>query len=177
MGFAERRLTPESQLGRAGAWLATVTVANAGDAVYGALVMGVLLAADDARREGYAATIEAAAVVLALYWLTSLYAHSLGLRVRRGDPLSAGLVWRSCVHELPVVEGGVIPVLALLIAWAAGFAVTSGVTAALWTTAVVLVLLEVIAGLRSRGRKRMWPEAIAGAGMGLALIAVQVVLH
>jgi hypothetical protein len=171
------RAAIEPRLSWAGSRLVAITAANAGDAVYGALMIGVLLAADDARRVGYPATLEGAVVVLALYWLTSLYAHSVGLRVRSREPLNAALVWRSCVHELPVVEGGVIPVVTLLVAWAAGVTVASGVTAALWAAAVVVVLLEIVAGVRARGRKRLWLEALAGAAMGLALIALQLILH
>jgi hypothetical protein len=156
----------------------TVTAANAGDAVYGGLMIGVLLAAEDARHAGYPATIEGAAIVLALYWLTRLYAQTLGMRLRGREPLSVSLFWRSCVHELPIIEGAAIPVLALLVAWAAGFTVASGVTAALWVVAVVVVVvLEVVAGWRSRGRRRLWLQAVAGASMGLVLIALKLVLH
>lgn len=168
MGFAEPGLKSR---------LIGVTVANAGDAVYGALMIAVLLAADDARHAGYAATIEAAAVVLVLYWLTSLYAHTLGMRLRSGEPLGASLVWRTCVHELPILEGAVVPVLALLVAWAAGFGVSSGVTAALFVTVVVIVVLELVAGWRSRGRRRLWLEVAVGATMGLLVIALKFVLY
>jgi hypothetical protein len=162
---------------RAAGWFLTVALANAGEAVYGAVMIGVLLAAEDARREGYPATIEAAAVVLGLYLLTHLYTHTLGMRLRSGEPLSATLLWRGCIHELPTLEGALVPVLALLVMWAAGHAVTSGVTAALWTTAVVVVILELAAGWRSRKRDRLWLRAIFGATIGLALIALKLVLH
>jgi hypothetical protein len=165
------------RLARATQWLLTVAAANAGEAVHGAVMIGVLLAAEDARHEGYGATIEAAALVLALYWLTSLYAHTLGTRLRQREPLDAALVWRSCVHELPLLEGALLPVVALLVAWAAGFAVTSGVTAALWATVASIVVLEVIAGGRSRQRRGLSLQAVAGATMGLALIALKLVLH
>jgi hypothetical protein len=140
-------------------------------------MIGVLLAAEDARHAGYPATLEAAVVVVALYLLTRLYTQTLGMRLRGREPLSASLVWRSCVHELPIVEGAVIPILALLVAWAAGFNVGSGVTAALWVTAVVVVVLEVLAGWRARERRRLWPQAVAGASMGLVLISLKLVLH
>jgi len=140
-------------------------------------MIGVLLAAEDARREGYAATIEAAVVVLALYWLTSLYTHTLGARLRGRESLSPSLIWRSCVHELPILEGALIPVLALLVTWAAGLALTSGVTVALWTAVVCIVVLEVAAGWRARHRGGLWLQVAVGATMGLALIALKLVLH
>jgi len=165
------------RLSRATRWLLTVAGGNAGDAVYGTVMVGVLLAAEDARHEGYGATIEAAAIVLAIYWLTSLYTHTLGMRLQKGEPLDAGLVWRSCVHELPLLEGALVPVVALLVARATGFGVTSGVTAALWATAASIVVLEVAAGWRSRERRGLWRQAVAGATMGLALIVLKLVLH
>ena len=111
---------------RVGAWLVDVAAANAGRAVYGAVMVGVLLAAENARHEGYPATIEAAVIVLVLYWLTSFYTHALGERLQRRESLNATLLWRSCIHELPVMEGALIPVLVLLVAWATGFTVDSG---------------------------------------------------
>ncbi len=56
-----------ARLPRLASWLLDVTTANAGGAVYGAVMVGVLLAAEDARHEGYPATLEAAAIVLLLY--------------------------------------------------------------------------------------------------------------
>jgi hypothetical protein len=49
-------------------------------------MVGVLLAAEDARHVGYPATFEAAVIVLAIYLLTRLYTHSLGDRMRAGSP-------------------------------------------------------------------------------------------
>ncbi|HST19124.1 MAG TPA: hypothetical protein VLK36_15770 [Gaiellaceae bacterium] len=161
---------------RAAALLLTSAAENAGGAVYGAVMVGVLLAAEDARHEGYGATIEATLVVLALYWLTSLYTQTLGIRMRRREPMNVELLWRSCIHELPVLEGGLLPVVTLLVAWAAGFAVTSAATAGLWAAAVSVVLLELAVGWRSRQR-RIWLQAIVGVSIGLALIALKLVLH
>ena len=151
---------------------------NAEGAVYGAVLVGVLFAAEDARRVGYPETVGAAAVVLALYWLTGLYAHNLGVRLQTRDSVNRRLFWRSCVHELTIIEGGFIPVLAVLVAWAAGASVTGGVRAAVWTTAVVIVSLEVVAGWRARlGPKRRWLQSSVGVVTGLAVIALQVILH
>ncbi len=141
-------------------------------------MIGVLLAAEDPRSEGYPETIVGATIVLVLYWLTSFYTHTLGARLQTREPLTKTLFWHGCLHELPIIEGAVVPVLVLLIAWVAGAAVTTGITAALWTVALGIVTLEVAAGWRARLRPQgLCFQAAAGAVMGLAIIALKLVLH
>ena len=163
---------------RAASWLLGVAVGNAEAAVYGAVLIGVLLAAEDARHVGYPETIAAAAVVLALYWLTGFYAYILGVRLQTREAVSRRLFWRGCVHELPLIEGGAIPLVAVLVAWVAGASVTGGVTAAVWTTALTIVTLEVVAGWRARLEpRRLWLQAAAGVVIGTAIIVLKLMLH
>ncbi len=170
--------TRQARLPRFGAWLLDVTTANAGGAVYGAVMIAVLLAAEDALHEGYPATIEAAAIVLAVYWLTNLYAHALGARLQRREPLNLKLLWHSCLHELPILEGALVPVVVLLVAWAAGLAVSSGASIALWTAAGTIVALEAAAGWRARqGPRDFWLQIALGTVIGLALVGLKLVLH
>jgi hypothetical protein len=142
------------------------------------MVIGVLLAAENARRVGYPDTIGAAVLVLALFWLVGIYAHDLGERLQKREQVNLRQVLRSCVHELTIVEGGFIPVVVLLVAWAAGVSVTHGVTAAVWTAAVGVIVLEVAAGWRARLRpRRFWLQACSGIVMGLAIVALNLLLH
>ena len=151
---------------------------NVEGAVYGTVLVGVLFAAEDARRVGYAETLAAAVLTLALYWLAGFYAHELGLRLLRSEQVNLTLIWRSCVHELPLIEGGLIPVLALLVAWAAGATVTGGVTTAVWATAATIVALEVVAAWRARLRpKRLLLQTGSGVAMGFAIVALKLMLH
>ena len=168
---------PDSRVRAATAWLVRVTSDNAAGAVYGTVMIGVLLAAERAQHEGYGTTIGAALIVLAVYWLASLYTYVLGTRLRTRAPLTAAVIWRSCIYELPLIEGALVPLLVLVIAWAAGAGVASGVTAAIWTAAVSLVVLEVVAGWRSGlPAGRLWLQAAAGALIGAAIIALKLVL-
>lgn len=163
---------------RAAAWLLSLAAANVEGAVYGTVVIGVLFAAEDAPRVGYPETLEAAALVLALYWLTGFYAHELAIRVRGREQVNLKLLWRSGLHELTIIEGGLIPVLALLLAWAAGATVTVGVAAAVWTTAATIIALEVAAGRRAGlGPKRLLLQAGAGVAVGLAIVGLKLMLH
>jgi hypothetical protein len=163
---------------RAAAWLAAAAAANAEGAVYGAVMIGVLLAAEDPRRETYAETLGATALVVVLYWLTSLYTHILGVRLRTHEPLRGVLIRRSVVHELPIIEGAVVPMVVLVLAWATGSSLTGGVRVAVLATAVSIVGLEIAAGWRAQPRgANLWLRAAAGAVAGLAVVAVKVILH
>ncbi len=171
---------PAAQRGirRAAAWLAAAAASNAEGAVYGAVMIGVLLAAEDARQETYAETIAATAIVVALYWMTSLYTHILGIRLRTNEPLNGSLIRRSMVHEFPVIEGAVSPVVVLVLAWATGASVTRGVRVAVFATAISIVVLEVAAGWRAKPRgQTIWLRATMGAIAGLGIVGLKVVLH
>jgi hypothetical protein len=154
------------------------TAENVEGAVYGAVVIGVLFAAEDGPRVGYLETVEAAVLILVLYWLTGFYAHELAIRVHRREQVNLRLIWRSCLHELSIIEGGLIPVLALLVAWASGASVRIGVWAAVWTTAVTIVALEVAAGCRARpGFKPLLLQASVGVAIGSAIVVLKLMLH
>lgn len=170
--------TADTRVRRALGWLAEVTLDNAAGAVYGTVMLGVLLASEDPVNVGYTDTIGAALVVLALYWLTHLYTYTLGTRLRTGEPLNTRVFWRSCIHELPVVEGALLPLVVLLVSWAAGASVSTGVTIATWTAAIAILVLEFIAGWRSHlGLERLWLQAVMGTLIGFAIIGLKLLLH
>jgi hypothetical protein len=163
---------------RAAAWLGSVAFDNAEGAVYGVLLIGVLLATEDTHHETYGETIAAVSMVVALYWVTRLYTHLLGVRLRAKEPLGATLIWRSAVHELPVIEGAMTQMVVLLVAWATGASLTSGVNVTIAATVISMVLLEIAAGWRTKPRQAaIWLRVALGVLMGLAVVAVKVVLH
>ena len=76
------------------------------------------------------------------------------------------------------MQGAALPLAALTIGWITGAALQTAVTAALWSTVVGLVVLELIAGVRSRASAReLALEGCAGATMGIAILALKIVLH
>ncbi len=88
------------------------------------------------------------------------------------------MFWRSCSHELPIIEGAAVPIVALLVAWAAGATVSSGVSAALWTAVISIVGLEFIAARRAHLPPRvLWLQIGAGVIIGSAILALKLVLH
>lgn len=176
---AELSLTDHPRpIRRAAAWLASGIFGNAEGALYGVMLIGVLLAAEDAHHETYAETIASAAIVILIYWWTRIYTHVLSVRLQTRETLGRGLMWRSAVHELPVVEGAIVQVLVLLVSWVTGVSLATGVKATAAAMVVSIVGLEIAAGWRTGSRKRsVWFSGVVGAVIGLGVVGVKVVLQ
>jgi hypothetical protein len=146
--------------------------------VYGPITVGALLAAESAQRETYGETIGAVAIALLAYWLEHSYATYTSRRLREGKPLELAELGRTLARELSIVVGAAIPLVSLLAWWAAGGRLTSAVTAAVWTAAAVILVIEVLIGLRARltGRDLVAQTAL-GATLGVLVIALRAVLH
>jgi hypothetical protein len=151
---------------------------NVGGLVYGTIAVAALLAAESAQRETYAETVGAVLIALALYWLAHSYAEYTAQRIKRAEKLRFTAFGRTMVHQLWILLGAAIPLLTLLVWWAAGSRLTTAVTAAIWSAAAVLGLVELAAALRAHLTGR---ELIAQIGLGLVLgllvIAIKLVLH
>jgi hypothetical protein len=117
-------------------------------------------------------------IALWLYWLAHAYADVLGHRLQTHERLSPKVLWRALRDEAMILKGAAPPLLALLLAWALGAAQSTGVEAALWTAVASLVAFELLAGIRARASPgELMLEAGIGLTMGLAIIALKVVLH
>ena len=140
---------------------------NPGSAIYGTIAVGALLAAESVRRETYARNIEAVVITLLLYWLAHSYADLAAERLRSGAELTVGRLVRTMLDELPLLAGATIPLATLLICWAAGTRLSVAVIAALWTSAAIVVLIELTAGVRGRLAARQFIAlALIGALRG-----------
>ena len=149
-----------------------------GAIVYGTIAVGVLLAAESVKRETYAETIGAVAIAILLYWLSHAYSDFTEYRLKHNQRLTLDGLARTLAHELRIVVGAAIPLLALLICWVAGVGLASAVTAAIWTAAATIVAVEVAAGVRAE----LSPAALAaqvavGTMFGLLVIAIKLLLH
>jgi hypothetical protein len=151
---------------------------NPSGVVYGVIVIGALLAAESGRHEGYPDAIASAAIAAGLFWLAHAYAGVLGRRLTHGGHLTAAALGRALVHDWALVRGAAIPLLALLVAWAAGADQESAVTAALWSAIASLVVFELIAGIRSRATSaELVLEVGVGLAMGMAILLLKIILH
>ena len=82
------------------------------------------------------------------------------------------------VREVSVLVGAAIPLLALVVWGVTGAPLTSAVNAAIWTSAAMILVIEVISGVRAdlSGRDLV-KQSTLGALMGVLIIALKIVLH
>lgn len=151
---------------------------NPSGVVYGIIVIGALLAAESGRHETYLDTIASAVIAAALYWLAHSYATVLGRRLSAHEPLTAGALRRALAHDWALIRGAAVPLLVLALAWAAGAAQATAVTAALWSVIASLIAFELIAGIRSRATpSELVLQGCVGVTMGLGILALKIILH
>ena len=155
-----------------------VPAGNAAGVVYGVITVGALMAAESGRHESYLDAIGSALVATILYWLAHAYADLLGRRLASGERLTARALGSALVHDWAIVRGAAIPLLALVIAWLVGAGQEAGVTAALRTAVVTVVVFELIAGARAKSTPgELALKACVGVTMGLAILALKGILR
>ncbi|HLB21520.1 MAG TPA: hypothetical protein VK605_05385 [Solirubrobacteraceae bacterium] len=165
---------------RKSGWLTKrlVPTGNAAGVIYGIITVGALMAAESGRHESYLDTVASALVATMLYWLAHAYADLLGRRLATGDRLTAGTLARALAHDWAIVRGAALPLLALVIAWTAGASQEAGVTAALRTAVVTVVLFELVAGVRAKSTAgELVLKGAVGVTMGLAILALKGILR
>lgn len=150
---------------------------NLSGAIYGTITAGALLAVESAYRQTLAQAVSALAITLALYWLAHTYASLLEQRLRTATRWTPRDFLTGLVHEWPIVQGAVIPMLVLVGASVAGASVRTAEYAALASSAVLLLVLELVAGLRASLRGvEVAADVAVGSVLALGLIALKAVM-
>jgi hypothetical protein len=151
---------------------------NPAGVVYGVITVGALMAAESGRHESYLDALASALVATLLYWLAHAYADLLGDRLSTGEPLTVKVLARALGRDWAIVRGAAVPLLALVIAWLVGADQESGITAALRTAIVTVVVFELLAGIRARSTPgELLLKVGVGVTMGLAILAVKGILR
>jgi hypothetical protein len=146
--------------------------------VYGTITVGALLAAESDLHDTYPETVGSVVVALLIYWLAHSYAELLGHRLATRERLTVGALGHALGRDWAIVRGAGGPLLALLIAWAAGATQEAAITVALWICAGSLVVFELLAGMRARARPaELALELCVGVAMGVGVIALRLILH
>jgi TM2 domain-containing membrane protein YozV len=151
---------------------------NPSRVIYGIIAIAALLAAESGLHETYLDTVASAAIAAVLYWFAHAYAELLGLRLALHERLTVGALGRALAHEAAILRGALVPLAVLAVGWIVGAQQQTAVTAALWSAIASLLVFELIAGLRAHASARELAfEGCIGAAMGVAIIALKIVLH
>jgi hypothetical protein len=151
---------------------------NPGGAVYGIITIGALLAAESGAHETYAETIGSAVIAMLLYWIAHSYSDVLGLRLSEQEPFGWGRLWQTFTRDWAIVKGASVPLLALVVAWAAGAEQATALAIGVWTAVASLIAFELAAGIRAQARPAaLVREVIVGATMGFAILALRALVH
>jgi VIT1/CCC1 family predicted Fe2+/Mn2+ transporter len=151
---------------------------NPGIAVYGAIAVAALLAAESPVRETYAKTVAAVVITLLLYWAAHSYGDLVEERLETGRRLSLGVIARAMRHSVSMLTGAAIPLLPIILWWITGGSLSGAVLAAEWTCAIMIVVIEVAAGIKGKlsGRELAWQISL-GAMLGVMVMLLRVLLH
>jgi hypothetical protein len=142
------------------------------------VLIGALLAAESGSHDTVADTLGSALIALGIYWLAHSYSEVLGRRLASPGRLTVGMLWRALRDEWAIVEGAAIPLVALVLAWAAGATQETAVTVALWSAVGSLIVFELVAGIRSNAtRSELALDVLVGMAMGLAIVILKIILH
>lgn len=154
------------------------TLRNSGGLVYGTILVATLLSAESPRQETYPRTEGAVAVALILYWVTIAYAHYAGERLEREELFSWSGFRQSALREVTLLYGAAVPFVLILVFWAAGAALSTAVSVAIWVAAAAIVATEVMIGVRAKLKGTdMARQTALGVVLGLLVTALRVLLH
>jgi hypothetical protein len=176
----QRELAKQGRFDRIGSLALRALAPRDGEvgAIYGLILVGSLMAAESYKRESHLDVLLSAAITMIVYWLAHAYSLALGRRIERSEALSLRSLSHSLRDSTSVLQGATVPLLALLIAWAAGVSSQTAIDIALWSTVGTLVGLELIAGIRAKQRPlELLLSCCIGAGLGAAVLALKALLH
>jgi hypothetical protein len=153
-------------------------LANPAAGVYGLITVAALLSAESAKRQTYPETVEGVLIAILIYWLAHSYSEYTAMRLTEGSRLEVRELGRTMVRELLIVAGAGVPLATVLLWWVAGGRLTVAVEAAVWVSAVMVVLVEALAAIGAGLRGRELASQLAlGAVLGFLILALNFVLH
>lgn len=157
-------------------WFGPFTAPRLAAATYGLIISdAVLVAAGGSRSIGV--TVSEVGIALVVYWLAEIYAEFLGHHAA-GESLRLPDVRAALRQGLAMIELSALPLLAMLLAIAAGVGVRSASTVALIVTALLLAGLGFLAGSRHAHSLAARIGTALGAGLiGALMVLLKSALH
>lgn len=151
---------------------------NPAGLVYGALIAGALLDAETVASASYGETVAGVLAALALVWLAHSYADYVGARLEQRRKLQVKELTHALYEGLSVLIGAAVPVLTLLICWAARAKLGTAVTISIYDSAAVLLVIELVAGVRAHlTGVALLLQTLVGVVLGALIIALKLILH
>jgi hypothetical protein len=151
---------------------------NPASAIYGAIVTAGLLAAEGAGHRGVTDLVISVAGTLLVFWLAHAYTDMMGGLIAKGRSDGRPSLARALREEWPIVESGLLPLLALVIARGVGAAVSTAQTVAL-----IVVVIEIGGWAFLAGRRmelthwRLITFMVVSGGLGVVIIVLKSLLH
>jgi len=146
--------------------------------IYGTITAGALLAAEADRHETFWQVGGSVALALIVVWFAHAYATGVAARMHSGQGRPVHNLARGMMHELALLRGAFVPLFVLLLAGACGASLVTAETAALISAALLLVVLELLVGLRSSLRPTEIVVQVVFSGLiGLSVLALRVIVH
>lgn len=147
-------------------------------AIYGLILVGSLMAAESYKHETHFDVLLSVVLTLVVYWLAHAYSLALGLRIESSRSLSLRSLREGLLSSASVLQGALVPLLALLVAWAAGASSQTAIDLALWSSIATLAALELVAGIRAKEKPlELVLSCCVGVGIGAAVLALKALLH
>jgi hypothetical protein len=146
--------------------------------IYGTITAGALLAAEADRHESFWQVGGSVALALIVVWFAHAYATGVAARMHSGEGRPFHNLLRGMLHELALLRGAFLPLFVLLLAGACGASLITAETAALISAAVLLVVLELLVGLRSALRPaEIVLQVAVSALIGVSVLVLRVIVH
>jgi hypothetical protein len=146
--------------------------------IYGTITAGALLAAEADRHETFGQVGGSVALALIVVWFAHAYATGVATRMHSGEGRPLHNLLRGMLHELALLRGAFVPLFVLLLAGACGANLVTAETAALISAALLLVVLELLVGLRSSLRPaEIVIQVAVSALIGLSVLVLRVIVH
>jgi hypothetical protein len=152
---------------------------NPARAIYGAiLVMAVIIAISHDDTVSSAAILGAVAATTLVFYLAHVYAEALGNRVAGGPTQAFANVRAAAIHEWPLVEAALLPVIALLLGVIGIVGRDTAVSIAIGAGVVELFAWGIAAGrMLKLSLGKTIGVGVANGALGLLMVGLKVLVH
>jgi hypothetical protein len=148
------------------------------EGIFGTVLTGSIVAAEGAAGAAETPIVGAVVVSLVVFWLAHVYATLMSRHVETRRSITMGDARVAAREMLPILEAGLIPVLALIVVRAAGASVQTAVVAALACSIVELLVIGLVLARHSgfRGWQLLFYGVACGL-LGVGLILLETLLR